>query len=132
MKFFLCAILVAVCSCIILKVSLAAEWQWSLGVKSEKPENDPVWAWLWILPNFDKIRDVFYAVIGSGLNLPRFTDTGLTTGPKYYYIVNSKLFRFQPSRTAFFRPIYHNPKTLKQTFIPLKALNALAFSIAME
>src|ERR1017187_10366531 len=39
----------------------AAEWQWSVEVKSEKPENSPARAWLWIPPNCEKVRGVVVA-----------------------------------------------------------------------
>ena len=38
-----------------------AEWQWSVPVKSEKPENGPARAWLWIPPNCGHIRGVVVA-----------------------------------------------------------------------
>lgn len=38
-----------------------AEWQWSVEVKSEKPENGPARAWLWIPPNCERIRGVVVA-----------------------------------------------------------------------
>jgi hypothetical protein len=39
----------------------AAEWQWSVPVKSEKPENGPARAWLWIPPNCGHVRGVVVA-----------------------------------------------------------------------
>jgi hypothetical protein len=39
----------------------AAVWQWSVPVKSEKPENGPARAWLWIPPNCEHIRGVVVA-----------------------------------------------------------------------
>jgi len=39
----------------------AAEWQWSVEVKSEKPENGPARAWLWIPPNCEHVRGVVVA-----------------------------------------------------------------------
>ena len=39
----------------------AAEWQWSVPVKSEKPENGPARAWLWIPPNCEHVRGVVVA-----------------------------------------------------------------------
>src|SRR5882757_401013 len=39
----------------------AAEWQWSVEVKSEKPENGPARAWLWIPPNCKQVRGVVVA-----------------------------------------------------------------------
>ena len=38
-----------------------AVWQWSVPVKSEKPENGPARAWLWIPPNCEKVRGVVVA-----------------------------------------------------------------------
>ena len=38
-----------------------AVWQWSVGVKSEKPENGPARAWLWIPPNCKQVRGVVVA-----------------------------------------------------------------------
>jgi hypothetical protein len=38
-----------------------AVWQWSVPVKSEKPENGPARAWLWIPPNCEHIRGVVVA-----------------------------------------------------------------------
>ena len=38
-----------------------AEWQWSVEVKSEKPENGPARAWLWIPPNCERVRGVVVA-----------------------------------------------------------------------
>jgi hypothetical protein len=39
----------------------AAEWQSSVAVKSEKPENGPARAWLWIPPNCEKVRGIVVA-----------------------------------------------------------------------
>jgi hypothetical protein len=39
----------------------AAEWQWSVPVKSEKPENGPARAWLWIPPQCERVRGVVVA-----------------------------------------------------------------------
>ena len=39
----------------------SAVWQWSVEVKSEKPENGPARAWLWIPPDCKKIRGVVVA-----------------------------------------------------------------------
>jgi hypothetical protein len=39
----------------------SAEWQWSVEVKSEKPENGPARAWLWVPPDCKKIRGVVVA-----------------------------------------------------------------------
>jgi hypothetical protein len=39
----------------------AAEWQWSVAVKSEKPENGPARAWLWVPPDCQRIRGVVVA-----------------------------------------------------------------------
>ncbi|HEU6448040.1 MAG TPA: hypothetical protein VFV23_06365 [Verrucomicrobiae bacterium] len=39
----------------------AAIWQWSVPVKSEKPQNGPARAWLWIPPNCKHIRGVVLA-----------------------------------------------------------------------
>ena len=39
----------------------AAEWQWSVAVKSEKPENGSARAWLWIPPNCVQVRGVVVA-----------------------------------------------------------------------
>lgn len=41
--------------------SQAAVWQWSVPVKSEKPENGPARAWLWIPPNCQHVRGVIVA-----------------------------------------------------------------------
>lgn len=38
-----------------------AEWQWSVEVKSEKPENGPARAWLWIPPGCERLRGVVVA-----------------------------------------------------------------------
>lgn len=38
-----------------------AEWQWSVPIKSEKPENGPARAWLWIPPNCERVRGVMVA-----------------------------------------------------------------------
>ena len=38
-----------------------AEWQWSVAVKSEKPENGPARAWLWIPPDCERVRGVVVA-----------------------------------------------------------------------
>src|ERR1039458_1735089 len=39
----------------------AAEWQSSVAVKSEKPENGPARAWLWIPPNCEKVHGIVVA-----------------------------------------------------------------------
>ncbi len=39
----------------------AAVWQWSVPVKSEKSENGPARAWLWIPPNCEHLRGVVLA-----------------------------------------------------------------------
>lgn len=39
----------------------AADWQWSVSVKSEKPENGPARVWLWIPPNCEHVRGVVVA-----------------------------------------------------------------------
>ncbi|HEY5345409.1 MAG TPA: hypothetical protein VIK62_03595, partial [Verrucomicrobiae bacterium] len=39
----------------------SVEWQWSVEVKSEKPENGPARAWLWIPPNCERVRGVVVA-----------------------------------------------------------------------
>lgn len=39
----------------------AAEWQWSVEVKSEKPEYGPARAFLWIPPNCEKVRGIVIA-----------------------------------------------------------------------
>src|SRR5450759_2835702 len=39
----------------------AAEWQWSVTVKSEKPEAGPARAWLWIPPNCERVRGLVVA-----------------------------------------------------------------------
>ena len=39
----------------------AADWQWSVEVKSEKPENGPARAFLWVPPNCEKIRGIVVA-----------------------------------------------------------------------
>src|SRR5260221_14694751 len=39
----------------------SAEWQWSVAVKSEHPENGLARAWLWIPPDCKKIRGVIVA-----------------------------------------------------------------------
>ena len=39
----------------------SAEWQSSVEVKSEKPENGPARAWLWIPPDCKKVRGVIVA-----------------------------------------------------------------------
>jgi hypothetical protein len=41
--------------------SLTAEWQWSVEVKSEKPQNGPARAWLWIPPDCKQVRGVVVA-----------------------------------------------------------------------
>lgn len=38
-----------------------AEWQWSAPVASEKPENGPARAWLWIPPHCERVRGVVVA-----------------------------------------------------------------------
>jgi hypothetical protein len=38
-----------------------AEWQWSVPVKGEKPENGPARAWLWIPPRCEHVRGVVLA-----------------------------------------------------------------------
>ena len=38
-----------------------ADWQWSVEVKSEKPESGPARAWLWIPPNCERVRGVVVA-----------------------------------------------------------------------
>jgi hypothetical protein len=42
-------------------VSAAAEWQWSVPVKSEHPEMGPARAWLWIPPGCERVRGVVVA-----------------------------------------------------------------------
>ena len=39
----------------------AAVWQWSVPVKSEKPQNGPARAWLWIPPACERLRGVVVA-----------------------------------------------------------------------
>jgi hypothetical protein len=39
----------------------AAVWQWSVSVNSEKPENGPARAWLWIPPHCSRVRGVVVA-----------------------------------------------------------------------
>jgi|GEM_PF-4295907 len=47
MKIFRITIFSIVLTC---GFSHAAEWQWSVEVKAEKPQNGPARAWLWIPP----------------------------------------------------------------------------------
>lgn len=55
-------ICVAFLAAILLRdASQAADWQWSVPVKSEKPENGPARAWLWIPPNCEHVRGVVVA-----------------------------------------------------------------------
>lgn len=42
------------------KSSPKPEWQWSVEVKSGKPENGPARAWLWIPPGCQRIRKCMY------------------------------------------------------------------------
>lgn len=46
---------------IVAATSLAAEWQWSVEVKAEKPQNGTARAWLWIPPNCERVRGVVVA-----------------------------------------------------------------------
>lgn len=39
----------------------SAEWQWSVAVRSEHPENGPARAWLWVPPDCKKIHGVIVA-----------------------------------------------------------------------
>jgi hypothetical protein len=55
-------------SCLLLTVDFAAlataraaEWQWSVPVQSEKPENGPARAWLWIPPECKQVRGMIVA-----------------------------------------------------------------------
>jgi hypothetical protein len=47
--------------CALPAATNAAEWQSSVAVKSEKPENGPARAWLWIPPNCETVRGVVVA-----------------------------------------------------------------------
>jgi len=47
--------------CAVVTRASSAEWQWSVEVKSEKPENGPARAWLWVPPDCKKIRGVVVA-----------------------------------------------------------------------
>ena len=42
-------------------VASAAEWQWSVPVKAEKPEGGPARAWLWIPPHCERVRGLVVA-----------------------------------------------------------------------
>jgi hypothetical protein len=57
-SYFLAAIIIAVLA---VPQARCAEWQWSVAVKSEKPENGPARAWLWIPPHCEKVRGVVVA-----------------------------------------------------------------------
>src|SRR5579885_3222594 len=39
----------------------AAEWQWSVPCKPEKPDRGPSRAWLWIAPNCKQLRGIVLA-----------------------------------------------------------------------
>lgn len=39
----------------------AAVWQWSVPAKSEKPQNGPARAWLWVPPDCQRVRGVVIA-----------------------------------------------------------------------
>src|SRR5690242_11277011 len=48
-------------ACVASYSANAAVWQWSVPVKSEKPQNGPARAWLWIPPACETIRGVVVA-----------------------------------------------------------------------
>jgi hypothetical protein len=45
----------------LVEIAGAAEWQWSVPVRSEKPENGPARAWLWVPPKCEQVRAVVVA-----------------------------------------------------------------------
>lgn len=51
-------LLTAIFACELVR---AADWQWSVEVKSEKPTNGTARAWLWIPPNCEHVRGVIVA-----------------------------------------------------------------------
>lgn len=55
----LCSLFVA--GALLGSSALAAEWQWSVPVKPEKPERGPARAWLWIPPNCERVRGIVVA-----------------------------------------------------------------------
>jgi hypothetical protein len=61
MKYFGNLFAGAVLICIANWQACAAEWQWSVEVKSERPENGPARAWLWVPPNCEHVRGVVVA-----------------------------------------------------------------------
>jgi hypothetical protein len=74
-------IFVAILICASNQMIRAAVWQWSVPVKSEKPQNGSARAWLWIPPNCERLRGVVVAQHNmeeiSILENPKFRD-GLT------------------------------------------------------
>jgi len=50
-----------VIACLVNGSSGAAVWQWSVPVKSEKPQNGSARAWLWIPPNCERLHGVVVA-----------------------------------------------------------------------
>ena len=58
---FLLRILLLPSFLLVCQTAFCAEWQWSVEVKSEKPQNGPARAWLWIPPGCKQVRGVVVA-----------------------------------------------------------------------